>query len=101
MRARVGAIEVLLREGLGRPAQAEEAPTPRMPSSVAAVKALGWDEFQALFAATYVDEIAAVQRDGGAALVREKVAALSEGERRVLRDWPNPSGELRRSSSYR
>ena len=101
VRARVGAIEVLLREGLGRPAQAEEAPTPRMPSSVAAVKALGWDEFQALFAATYVDEIAAVQRDGGAALVREKVAALSEGERRVLRDWPNPSGELRRSSSYR
>jgi hypothetical protein len=38
VRARVGAIEVLLREGLGRPAQAEVVPTPRMPSGVAAVK---------------------------------------------------------------
>src|SRR5262249_32435092 len=38
------------------------------------------------FAATYVDEIAAVQRSGGAALVRQKLAALSEGERRVLRE---------------
>jgi hypothetical protein len=41
---------------------------------------------QALFAAIYVDEIAAVQRRGGEALVREKLLALSEGERRVLRD---------------
>jgi hypothetical protein len=32
-----------------------------------------------------VDEIAAAQRDGSDALVRAKVAALSEGERRVLR----------------
>jgi hypothetical protein len=41
---------------------------------------------QALFAATYVDEIAAVQRSGGEALVRAKLAALTEGERRLLRD---------------
>jgi hypothetical protein len=32
------------------------------------------------------EQIAAVQRGGGAALVREKIAALSEGERHVLRD---------------
>jgi hypothetical protein len=57
-----------------------------MPANVAAVQAMGWDELQALFAATYVDEIAAVQRKGGAALVREKIAGLSEGERRVLRE---------------
>jgi hypothetical protein len=41
---------------------------------------------QVLFAATHVDEIAAARRSGGAALVRQKLAALSEGERRVLRD---------------
>jgi hypothetical protein len=35
---------------------------------------------------TYIDEIAAVQHSGGAALVREKLLALSDGERRVLRD---------------
>jgi len=39
---------------------------------------------EALFASTYVDEIAGLQR--GAALGREKLAALSEGERQVLRE---------------
>lgn len=85
VRARVAAIELLLREGLGRPATAE-VHSPRMPSSVTAVKEMSWDELQALFAAIYVDEIAAAQRDGSDALVRAKVAALSEGERRVLRE---------------
>jgi hypothetical protein len=33
VRARVAAIELLLREGLGRPPQAEEQPTPRIPGS--------------------------------------------------------------------
>jgi len=41
---------------------------------------------KALFASTYVDEIAALQRSGGAALGREKLAALSEGEQQVLRE---------------
>jgi len=36
VRARVAAIELLLREGLGRPPQAEEAPAPRLPASVGA-----------------------------------------------------------------
>jgi hypothetical protein len=40
VRARVAAIELLLREGLGRAPQAEEVPTPRMPTSVAAVEAM-------------------------------------------------------------
>jgi hypothetical protein len=86
VRPRVAAIELLLREGLGRPPQAEEVPTPRMPANVAALKAMGWEEMQALCAATYVDEIAAIQRTDGAAFMRERVAALSEGERRVLRE---------------
>jgi hypothetical protein len=47
---------------------------------------MGWEEMQSLFAATYVDELAAVQRNGGAALVRDKLASLSDGERRVLRE---------------
>ena len=37
VRARVAAIELLLREGLGRPATAEEARSPHMPISIAAV----------------------------------------------------------------
>ena len=86
VRARVAAIELLLREGLGRPATAEEASSPRMPTSVEAVREMSWDDMQALFAATYVDEIAEAQRCGGEALVRSKLAALSAGERRVLRE---------------
>jgi len=73
-------------EALGRPASAEEVRAPRMPASVAAVKAMGWEEMQYLFASLFVDEVAALQRAGGDALVRERVAALSEGERRVLRE---------------
>jgi hypothetical protein len=86
VRARVAAIELLLREGLGRPATAEEVTSPQLPTNVAAVGEMTWEEMQALFAAIYVDEIAAAQRDGSEAFVEAKVAALSEGERRVLRE---------------
>jgi hypothetical protein len=58
-----------------------------MPASVDAVKTMGWDEMQHLFAAIYVDELAELQRAGGGeTLVRERVAALSEAERRTLRE---------------
>jgi hypothetical protein len=79
VRARVAAIELLLREGWGL--ATAEVHAPRMPASVAAVKEMSWDEIQALFAAIYVEEIAAAQRDGSDALVRARVAALSDCER--------------------
>jgi hypothetical protein len=41
---------------------------------------------QHLFAALYVDEIAAVERNGGEVLVRDKLAGLSDEQRRVLRE---------------
>jgi hypothetical protein len=85
VRARVAAIELLLREGLGRPATVEGVRSPQMPISIAAVREMSWDEMQALFAAIYVDEIAAAQRDGSEAVLHAKVASLSESERRVLR----------------
>jgi hypothetical protein len=84
VRARVAAIELLLREGLGRAPQDEEPPSSRMPHSLEGVRRLSWEQMQQIFAATFVDELATVDRDGGDALVRQKVAALSEGERRVL-----------------
>jgi hypothetical protein len=52
VRARVAAIELLLREGLGRPAQAEEPPAlPLLPRSEAEARALDWDELKALMVA--------------------------------------------------
>jgi hypothetical protein len=50
------------------------------------VKELGWEEMQYLFAATFVDEITAMQREGGEAMLRERVEALSRDERRALRE---------------
>jgi hypothetical protein len=80
------AIETLLAQALGRPGQAEEQPAPRLPTNVAAVKELGGEEMQYLFAATFVDEITAMQREGGEAMLRERVEALSRDERRALRE---------------
>jgi hypothetical protein len=51
VRARVAAIELLLREGLGRPAQTEETPLPRLPTTAAEVEALSWAELTALVVA--------------------------------------------------
>ena len=49
VRARVAAIELLLREGLGRTAQAEEPPTlPRIPETKAEIEARGWEQLKAL-----------------------------------------------------
>jgi hypothetical protein len=49
VRARVAAIELLLRQGLGRPGQAEEPPAlPRIPETKAEIEALGWEELKAL-----------------------------------------------------
>jgi len=76
VRARVAAIELLLREGLGRPPQAEEVPTPRLPTSVAEVEKMGWKEMEAVAYSVF----------GGAELLRMKVAGLSAKQGRMLRE---------------
>jgi hypothetical protein len=65
VRSRVAAIELLLREGLGRPPQAEEAASPRLPRSAEAVETLNWDDMQMIFATHFATEIAAVTENGG------------------------------------
>jgi hypothetical protein len=85
VRSRVAAIELLLREGLGRPPQAEEAATPRLPRTAEAVEKLGWGELKLIFATHFASEIAAVSEDGDA-LLRERVAALHEDQRQLLRE---------------
>jgi hypothetical protein len=86
VRWRVAAIELLLREGLGRPPQAEEAASPRLPRTAEAVEKLGWDDMNAIFAAQFASEIEAVTKRGGDELLRERVAALDEGQRQLLRE---------------
>jgi hypothetical protein len=85
VRSRVAAIELLLREGLGRPPQADDASAPRLPRTAEAVEKLGWDDMRAIFASTFVTEIEAVTERGGEALVLERVASLDDGQRELLR----------------
>lgn len=85
VRSRVAAIELLLREGLGRPAQAEEPSVPQLPDSVEAIRAMTWHDLQAVFALQFAEDITTVSERGTDAL-RERIAALSEGERRLLRE---------------
>ena len=87
VRSRVAAIELLLREGLGRPPQAEEAASPRLPRTAEQVEKLGWNDMQMIFATQFAGEIAAVStQDGGDELLRERVAALDVDQKRVLRE---------------
>jgi hypothetical protein len=86
VRARVAAIELLLREGLGRPPQAEEAPVAQLPTNVGAVTKMSWDDLQILGATLFADEIALVLRGDGDAAVRERLASLTPRQRAVLCD---------------
>ena len=86
VRARVGAIEVLLREGLGRPAQAEEITSPKLPENVDAVARMSWSDMQHLAALLFADQIESVLTQGGREAVRERLAEFSEGQRRVLHE---------------
>jgi hypothetical protein len=85
VRSRVAAIELLLREGLGRPPQAEEAASPRLPKTAEAVEKLGWGDMQAIFAAHFASEIEAVTENGGEAVLRERVEGMDEEQRQMLR----------------
>jgi hypothetical protein len=85
VRSRLQAIETLLAQGLGRPGQAEEQPTPRMPTSLAAVRSMSWEQMTLVFATQFATEIEAASEDGNR-LLRERLARLGVGERRVLRD---------------
>jgi hypothetical protein len=85
VRARVAAIELLLREGLGRPAVAEEPPVLRILDTADALDAMSWSDMTSLFVGLFVDEIAAVRRAGGDEHLRSRVLALNPEDRKPLR----------------
>jgi hypothetical protein len=76
----------LLREGLGRPPQAEEVPVAQFPTNVGAVTKMSWDELQILGATLFASEITAVMNGTSDGLLRDRLAVLSSDERRVLRE---------------
>jgi hypothetical protein len=90
----VAAIELLLREGLGRPPQAEEVPVAQLPTNVCAVTKMSWDELQILGATLFADEIASILRGEGDATLRERLTSLSARQRAVLREAMGEPGAV-------
>jgi hypothetical protein len=86
VRARDASIELLLREGLGRAPQAEEARTPQLPESLEAIETMSWQELQQLAGILLLDTFDDVHRRGGEVVLRERVAAIGKEQRRFLRE---------------
>jgi hypothetical protein len=68
--ARIRAVETLLRKGLGRVGEAE-IPEPQMPTSVAEVDSLSWEEMKFVVAISYAQAIRAFVDEGEEALRSE------------------------------
>ena len=71
----------LLREGLGRPAQAEEPSVRQLPDSVEAIRAMSWHDLQGVFALQFADDIATVATGEIESVIRERLSELGEGGR--------------------
>jgi hypothetical protein len=85
-RVRLDAVEKLLQQGLGRAREAQEAPASEVPAVASDVMKLPWKDLQRFAATLCLDDLVALQRRGAEALLRERVAALSDSERRVLQE---------------
>jgi hypothetical protein len=86
VRSRVAAIELLLREGLGRPAQSEEPLVPQLPDSVEAIRVMPWRDLQAVFALQFAHDITTVTTGEFATVIRRRLSELGADGRTLLRD---------------
>ena len=75
---------MLFREGLGRPAQAEERTSPKLPENLDAVARMSWNDMQHLAALLFADQIESVLSHGGREALRERLSEFSDTQRQVL-----------------
>jgi hypothetical protein len=75
----------LLHESLGRPGQAEAQPAPSLPRTAEQARALSWDELTLVFATQFASEIASIANGGGDAMLRQRLASLSDDKLGVPR----------------
>jgi hypothetical protein len=74
-----------LQQGLGRAREAQDAPVSQVPTVAAEVMQLPWHDLQRFAATFLLGDLVALEQRGADALLRERVAALSDGQRSVLR----------------
>jgi hypothetical protein len=86
VRSRVAAIELLLREGLGRPAQADEPSVPQLPDSVEAIRAMPWRDLQTVFALQFADDITTVTAGKSKTAISQRLSRLGEDGRSLVRE---------------
>jgi hypothetical protein len=86
VRSRVAAIELLLREGLGRPAQAEEPHHATLPTTGEGIQQLSWTDLQAVFAVEFTEQIQTVVTGGSVTVIQERLREVGEEGRTLLRE---------------
>jgi hypothetical protein len=74
---------MLLREGLGRPAQVEDTPPPRLPRTGAEGEGLSWDQLKALIVA--YPEVECLPAGERAPWLRARWLGLSQADRDTFR----------------
>jgi hypothetical protein len=84
-KVRLDAVQALLHEAFGRPGQAEAAATPPLPRTAEQARALSWDQLTLVFPSQFAQEITSIA-EGGDGLLRVRLAALGQEERRALRE---------------
>jgi hypothetical protein len=77
-------VQALLHESLGRPGQAESAPSGPLPRTAEELRKLSWAQMNLIFATQFATEISAVTSSGDK-LLRQRLECLNEEQRRVLR----------------
>jgi hypothetical protein len=82
-KVRLDAVQALLHEALGRPAQAEPQPAPSLPATTEEAESMSWGQMRLVFVTQFADEIASVI-EGGDQLLRQRLSALNRDERAVL-----------------
>jgi hypothetical protein len=78
------AVQALLHDALGRPAQAEANAAPSLPRTAEQARSLSWDQATLVFATHFAEEIASVV-DGDDELLRQRLGSLGAKERGLLR----------------
>lgn len=83
-RARLQAMDLLFREGLGRAPQSEPAPQQSLPDTPEKIKRMGWQEMEQLAARLELDSLKSALDAGAEKSLRAGIEKLTSAQRELL-----------------
>jgi hypothetical protein len=86
VRSRVAATELLRREGLGRPAQAEEPAVAQLALQRRGSKQMSWTDLQVVCALQFADRVTNATAGEAGRVIRERLTDVGSECRRILRE---------------